>query len=327
MKVLALGCLVVAATMAGACRDSAPAKTGSFKIAVIPKGTAHEFWKAVEQGARKADDEFKDLSIVWKGPSGEGDAAAQIALVESFIADGVSGICLAPLDARALEKPVRAALASKIPVVIFDSGLASADAPIASFVATDNFKGGQMAGEELASALHDEGKVILLRYVLGSESTEQRERGFLDAIAKHPKLEVISSDKHGGPTEADAVAVSETLLSNFGEKINGAFCSNESATSGFLTALSRDSRGLAGKVVVIGFDSSTKINQALVGGTLRATVVQDPVRMGYLAVVAMHTLLTGGTPEKRVDTGERLLRVGDLTPAEVEAAQAGLKKK
>lgn len=321
MKVIALGSLIVFAGCLAACGDSSPAKARVFKVAVIPKGTAHEFWKAVEQGARQADSEFDDLEIVWKGPSGEGDATAQIALVESFLADGIDGLCLAPLDARALEKPVRAAAAQKIPVVIFDSGLASADAPIASFVATDNFKGGEMAAEELASALNDEGKVLLLRYVLGSESTEQREKGFLEAIARHPKIEVISSDKHAGPTEADAVAASETLLSNFGESLNGAFCSNESATSGFLTALSRDSRKLAGKVFVIGFDSSAKIDAALALGSLHATVVQDPVRMGYLAVTAMHTLLTGGTPERRIDTGERMVRAAGLPPIEHEPRQ------
>ncbi|MEO6709026.1 MAG: substrate-binding domain-containing protein, partial [Planctomycetota bacterium] len=125
-------------------------------------------------------------------------------------------------------------------------------------------------------------------------------------------------DKHGGPTEAEAVAVSETLLSNFGERVNGVFCSNESATSGFLTALARDSRGLGGKVIVVGFDSSPKIDKALVDGTLRATVVQDPVRMGYLAVVAMHTRLTGGTPQRRIDTGERLQRFPDTKPIERE---------
>ena len=327
MKVIALTAVLAGTLLAAACSDSTTAKSATFKIAVIPKGTAHEFWKAVEQGARKADAEFDDLEIVWKGPSGEGDAAAQIALVDSFLADGIDGVCLAPLDARALELPVRSAAAQKIPVVIFDSGLASADAPIASFVATDNYKGGQMAGEELALALDGKGKLLLLRYVLGSESTEQRERGFLDAIASHPGLTVISSDRHAGPTEADAVAVSETLLANYGTDLNGVFCSNESATSGFLTALTRDSRGLGGKVIVVGFDSSAKINQALVAGSLRATVIQDPVRMGYLAVVTMHTLLTGGAPERRIDTGQKLLKISDLTPAEVAAAKALLQAK
>lgn len=315
------------ATGLGACTKSADNTPRTFKVAVIPKGTAHEFWKAVEEGARRADKELADLEIVWKGPGGEGDASAQIALVESFLADGIDGVCLAPLDARALEKPVLAAAALKIPVVIFDSGLASASAPIESFVATDNFKGGQLAGEELARALNGKGRVLLLRYVLGSESTEQRERGFLEAIGKHPGIEVLSSDRHAGPTEADAVAVAETLLSNFGAQLTGAFCSNESATSGFLTALTRDSRKLAGNVTVIGFDSSAKIEEALVAGSLRTTVVQDPVRMGYLAVIAMHTRLTGNAPEKRIDTGQSLLRLEDLTQDQRDGAKARLGRK
>jgi ribose transport system substrate-binding protein len=335
MRVSSLAKAPLLASLFVACGDSPSASSpeagspsaGSFKIAVIPKGTAHEFWKAVEQGARRADEELADLTIVWKGPSGEGDAAAQIALVESFLADGIHGVCLAPLDARALEKPVRAAAAAKIPVVIFDSGLAAADAPIESFVATDNYMGGRMAGDELGSALGSKGRVLLLRYVLGSESTEQREKGFLDAIAAHTGIEVISSDKHGGPTEAEAVAAAETLLSNFGEQLDGVFCSNESATSGFLTALARDSRGLAGKVIVVGFDSSTKIEEALVSGALRSTIVQNPERMGYLAVKAMHTRLTGGTPERRIDTGERVLRLGDLPAERVAEIRARLQGK
>jgi ribose transport system substrate-binding protein len=327
MKVLALFALSLGVCLAASCSDSAATKSDQFKIAVIPKGTAHEFWKAVEQGARRADAELDDLEIVWKGPSGEGDAAAQIALVDSFLADGIDGVCLAPLDARALELPVRSAAAQNIPVVLFDSGLASADAPIVSFVATDNFKGGQMAGEELAEALGGKGKVMLLRYVLGSESTEQRERGFLAAVAAHPGLQVISSDRHAGPTEADAVAESETLLANYGADLAGVFCSNESATSGFLTALTRDSRRLAGKVVVVGFDSSAKIHEALVLGTLRATVIQDPVRMGYLAVTTMHSALRKETPQKRIDTGQRLQKLADLSTAELDAAKALLRVK
>lgn len=309
------------------CGDSSAERSDGFRIAVIPKGTAHDFWKAVEEGARRADSELDDLEIVWKGPSGEGDAPAQIALVESFLADGIDGLCLAPLDARALETPVRAAARRKIPVVIFDSGLASEDAPIASFVATDNYHGGELAGDELALVLRGQGEVLLLRYVLGSESTEQRERGFLDAIARHPGMRVVSGDKHAGPTEADAVAVSETLLADFGAGLDGVFCSNESATSGFLTALARDSRGLAGKLRVVGFDSSERIHEALAMETLHATVVQDPVRMGYLAVTTMHDVLHGKTPDRRIDTGEKLLRRSDLSVAELEAALARTRPK
>jgi ribose transport system substrate-binding protein len=310
--------LLVLALILSACSDDGgrAAKPKTWRVAVIPKGTSHEFWKAVEKGARGADAELADLEIVWKGPTGEGDVSQQIALVESFLADGYDGICLAPLDGRALETPVKQAAARKIPVVIFDSGLASKDAPIASFVATDNRKGGEIAGEELARVLGGKGNVLVLRYSIGSESTTEREEGCLAALAKHAGIHVISSDKHGGPDEAKAVEVSENLLATFGDTLDGVFCSNESSVSGFLTALKRDARPLASKVKVVGFDSSTNIVRALQEGTLAATVLQDPVKMGHEAVIAMHDVLAGRTPSARIETGETLATKANMdTPA------------
>src|SRR5262245_38963082 len=114
--------LALALVLAAAgCGKSGAAAAKTWRIAVIPNGTVHEFWKAVESGARQADAELDDVEIVWKGPAGEGDAAAEIQLVESFLAEGCDGICLAPLDARALEPPVRAAISHGTPVVVFDS--------------------------------------------------------------------------------------------------------------------------------------------------------------------------------------------------------------
>jgi ribose transport system substrate-binding protein len=317
MKVVPIGALLV--VLLAGCDGASSPKSKVFKVAVVPKGTSHEFWKAVEAGARRADSELDDLEIVWKGPGGEGDAAAEIALVESFIADRYDGICLAPLDARALVTPVKTAIANKIPVVIFDSGLSAPDVPIASFVATDNFHGGQVAGEELVRLLEGRGNIVLLRYQVGSESTEQREKGFLDAVTRHVNMNVISMDRHGGPDEAKAIEVGENLLATFGTKIDGIFCSNESSTSGMLTALRRDPRHLAGKIKVIGFDASPPIVDALKEGILHATVLQDPVAMGYRSVTAMHDKLTGKEVKPRVETGETLATKENMQSARVHA--------
>jgi ribose transport system substrate-binding protein len=219
----------------------------------------------------------------------------------------------------ALETPVRTALASKIPVVIFDSGLKHSDLGITSFVATDNFHGGQVAGEELVRLLQGRGNVILLRYQVGSESTEQREAGFLEAITRHRNMNVLSEERRGGPDEAKAIEVSENLLATFGEKIDGIFCSNESCTSGMLTALRRDPCHLAGKIKVIGFDSSQNIVDGLKDGVLAGTVLQDPVAMGYRAVTAMHDKLTGKAVKPRIETGETLATPENMASERVHA--------
>ncbi len=127
-----------------------------------------------------------DVHIIWKGPIREDDREQQIQVVEGFLSQGVSGIVLAPLDARALVRPVEEAGAANIPVVIFDSALDSKK--IVSYVATDNDKGGRLAAEHLGTILGGKGKVLMLRYQEGSASTEAREQGFLEALkAKLPR--------------------------------------------------------------------------------------------------------------------------------------------
>src|SRR5687767_7647581 len=130
---------------------------GNIRIAVIPKGTTHVFWKSVEAGARKAGAEL-GVEIVWKGPLKEDDKNGQIGIVEQFLSDEISGIVLAPLDDTALVPVVQSAAQRKIPVVIFDSGLnAKVGEDFVSFVATDNRKGGGLGGQELARLINGKG--------------------------------------------------------------------------------------------------------------------------------------------------------------------------
>src|SRR5207244_12341439 len=107
----------------------------------------------------------------------------------------------------------------KVSLVIIDSGLKSEQ--YVSFVATDNYKGGQLAGEHLGKLLGGTGNVILLRYAVGSASTEAREAGFLDALKKHPDIKVISSDQHAGATRETSYQVAQNLLNRFGRAVNG----------------------------------------------------------------------------------------------------------
>src|SRR5688572_11467983 len=171
--------------------------TKTYTVAVIPKGTTHEFWKSIHAGAMKAQQELAakgvPVEVIWKGPLREDDRDQQIQVVENFTSRKVSGIVLAPLDSQALVNPVESAVQAGIPVIVMDSGLKSDK--YVSFVATDNFKGGQLAGEYLAKLLNGKGNVILLRYAVGSASTEEREKGFLEAMSKFPEIKLISADQ------------------------------------------------------------------------------------------------------------------------------------
>ncbi len=298
---------LVAAAAVACKRDGAPGGGPGKRprVAVVPKGTTHEFWKAVHAGAVKAGREF-DLDVVWKGPLKEDDLKAQIDVVQAFVAQGVAGLVLAPLNDAALRGPVRASAAAKIPVVVFDSDLQGDDH--ASFVATDNVKAGRLAAEHLAGLLGGKGRVAVLRYQEASASTANRERGFLEAMRERPGVEVASDNQYGGATTESAFVTSENLLAAqraAAGGLQGVFTPNESTTFGMLLALRK--AGLAGKLKFVGFDASAKLVQALESGDLDALVLQDPLNIGYLAVKAMAQHLRGEAVPKRVDTGATLV--------------------
>ena len=211
-------------------------RTKKYRIIVIPKGTTHEFWKTIHAGAKKAADELGNVELIWQGPQKEDDRVQQIQLVQNAIAAKVDGIVLAPLDSRALVGPVEEAVARKIPVVIIDSGLDSK--VISSYVATNNYHGGVLAAQRLGELLHGEGKIILLRYALGSASTIEREKGFTDTIAKEfPKISYLSDSEYAGATSDTAQQKSQALVTRFRGQVQGIFCPNESSTFGMLRAL------------------------------------------------------------------------------------------
>jgi ribose transport system substrate-binding protein len=280
-----------------AAREVQP-KAAKRRIAVIPKGTTHEFWKAVHAGANKAGQQL-GVEIIWKGPVREDDRAEQIKVMENFIASRVDGIVLAPLDDTALISTAKDAVREKIPVVIIDSDIQWNGR--LSFVATDNYLGGVAAAKRLGELLKGRGKVILLRYLEGSASTTKREEGFLDTLKKDfPGMEVVSSNQYGGVTTESAYATAENLMVKFGE-VNGVFCPNESTTFGMLRAL--QDAGRAKKVTFVGFDSSVKLVEALRKGELQGLVLQNPLLMGDLGVRTLIAALDGSKVASRIDTG------------------------
>ena len=302
LRLLAATVLALAVSVRGA---------ETLTIAVIPKGTTHEFWKSIHAGAVKAQRELEaagtPVRLFWKGPLREDDRDQQIQVVENFTTRGVSGIVLAPLDAQALIAPVRAARSAGIPTVVIDSALNS-DAPAAA-VMTDNFKGGQLAADHLATLLGGRGRILLLRYAVGSASTEAREAGFLDALKKHPGLQLVSGDQYAGATRETAYQAAQNLLNRFGKDLGGVFCPCEPITITMTKAL-RELGQAGGRVKVVGFDAGTQSVADLKAGDVQGLIVQNPMQMGYLGVKTVVARIRNQPVEAKVDTGITL-----VTPA------------
>jgi ribose transport system substrate-binding protein len=316
-------CALACLALLGACSKKQEGEAGAGAaskpktFAVIPKGTTHEYWKSVHAGANKAAREL-GVEVIWKGPVREDDRDEQIKVVETFLARGVDGIILAPLDDRALLPVLEDAKARKVPVLIIDSSV-QWDGYV-SYVATDNRKAGGLAAKGLGALLGGKGSVLVMRYQTGSASTSERESGFLSTLRQEfPGIQVVSDNQYGGATTETAFATGENLLSTHKE-VQGIFCPNESTTFGMLRALS--AAGRAGKVRFFGFDASAKLVEALQKGEIDGLVVQNPLRMGETAVRALVALGKKQPVDKRVDTGAVLVTRENMNEPAVKALLA-----
>ena len=282
--------------------SSSGEKEERITIAVIPMGTTHEFWKAIHAGSVTASREL-DVDIIWKGPLKEDDRDEQIQIVETFIAADISALVIAPLDDRALIRPVLEAKNRGIPTVILDSELQ--EEVYSSFVATDNYRGGVLGAEHIGKLMNGRGKLIMVRVLEGITSPMKREEGFLTTIkTKFPDIEILSDNQYGGITSESAYQTCENLLNRFSDEVDAIFTPNESTTFGCLRAV--QDRGLASKVIFVGFDSSNKLIEALEKRELLGLVLQNPFNMGYYGVKNAVAVLKGEPYEKVVDTGVTL---------------------
>ncbi len=287
-------------------------KPKKLRLAVIPMGTTHEFWKAIHAGAQTAADEL-GVEIIWKGPLKEDDRNDQIQIVETMINAGVDALVLTPLDDRALMPPVAEAKSRGIPTVIFNTALGGEDH--IAYVSTDNWKGGVLAAERIRALLDSRGKLILIRIIEGIEGNRQREEGFLTTIrTKFPEMVVLSDNQYAGITTETAYQTTENLLARFPD-VEAIFTPNESTTFGCLRAL--QDHGLAGKVIHVGFDSSKKLIEALEKREIMGLVLQDPVRMGYDSVKTAVASLRGEPYQAAIDTGVFLATPENMNEPEV----------
>jgi ribose transport system substrate-binding protein len=280
-------------------------------IAVIPKGTTHIFWQSVHSGADAAGKEF-GFEIFWNGPERETDRERQIQIIEDFMAQGVAGIVLAPLDRDALVPSVKKLAAKKIPCAIIDSGI-STDQYV-TFAATDNYKGGALAARRMGQILGGKGKVVVVKYVPGSGSTTERENGFIETIQKEFTGIQIVDTKYGQDTVETALQATEDLLTK-NPDLQGLYACNASTSVGALQGLVSQKRP---EVKMVGFDAEKALLDGLRGGQIDALVVQNPYKMGYEGVKAVVDSIRGTPVPKRIDTGVMVITKDSLADPKVK---------
>ncbi len=253
---------------------------GEKTLAVIPKGTASMWWEVVRQGALESARE-RGYSISWSGPEQETDREKQIQAVEDAIVKAAAGIILGPNDAKALVRPVEKIKAAGIPCVIIDSAVDADPADYVSFVATDNYLGGARAAQRLGKSMGGRGRVLLVKFVQNSASTDARAQGFRETLEKEfPEIEIAAEQYTLGTVEDSRQKTVDMLMRN--KEVTGLFAVNQPTTVGAYKAL--QNQELTGRVKMVGFDSDPVLLEGIESGGVEALVVQNPFAIGYEGV-------------------------------------------
>jgi ribose transport system substrate-binding protein len=295
------------------------------QIAVIAKSTVNAYWKAVEAGVRQAGSEA-GVDVVWTGPDAESNHSQQASMVDNMVNRGVAGIVLAPTNVDALVRPVELAVGKGIPVVLVDSTVNS-DKP-ASVIATDNEAAGRQAADALAAAIGDNkpfgGKVIMLRFLEGSGSTERREKGFADRIEELGLDLTESAYTKGSGSTTDAADTADALLRRHTKdgkvQVDGIFASNQPTAIGMLRKIEQfQAQGTAIDAPYVGFDAHEVLLAAVRSGRVAAIVTQDPKQMGYLGVKTLVRVIRGEKVEPTISTATATVTKANIDDPKIKA--------
>lgn len=273
-------------------------------VAVIPKASADIFWQSVHAGAVKSSWDHQ-VRIIWDGPPNETDIATEMQIVETMINRHVDAIALAPSDKSAFKIVVERAAKAHIPVIIYDSGIDTE--AYRTFVATDNYLGGEMGADRLGQLLNGKGRIVMVKTVPGGASTTAREDGFRHELnQKFPGIKILD-ERYGMASIAQSLTVTENMLTAHPD-LDGIFCSNESGSSGAAQAL----RARHSKLKLVGFDSSPMLLSLMQEGWIHSLVIQDPFRMGETAFTQAVKALRGEKTERKIFLPPHLLDLGNL---------------
>ena len=295
--VLVALCLAVVLTGVFAAGQKQQAAGGPVRIEIVSKGFLHQFWQYVKVGADKAATEL-GITINFVGPESESMVDKQTEMFEAALGKKPQAICFAALDAVAQAPLVARAKAAGIPVVTFDATVNSND-PVC-FVATDSAAAGAIAADKMNEALQGKGGKVA---VIASDQTNTtqilRRDGFVNQVkAKYPNITIVSIQYGIDPLEATEVCKS-VITAN--RDLSGYYACNEGTAIGLANAMKE--LNMKGKLIGIGFDSGKTQMDAIRDGTLYGAIQQNPVRIGYDAVMNAYKAFKGETVPKRIDTG------------------------
>lgn len=290
---VSLGAVLLAGCNRADKSTAAGAATGKPVVALVVKTLNNPFFMEMQKGAEEAAKQA-GVTLLVQAAEREVDVERQMQIIENLIERKVSALCIAPSGSREIVPVIVKANKAGIPVLIVDTrvdekALAAAGGRIETFIGSDNYDGGKIAGTFLVGKLGGKGNVAVLEGIPGHETGDARLRGFREVVAKTPAVKIVASQPANWERDQGFNVFQNILQANPG--IDALFACNDLMALGAAEAIA--AAGKTGKIIVVGFDAQPEARSAIQKGAMAATVAQFPSRMGVTAVENAAKLLRG----------------------------------
>ncbi len=292
-KGLVLTLLAVACACLWSCQRGAEPSGGKQRIALVMKTANNPFFIEMQKGAEGAAKRL-GVELVVQAAEREVDVEKQMQIVENLIQTRVAALCVTPSGSREIVPAIEKANRANIPVVIVDTrvdakALSDSGGKVATFIGSDNYEGGKIAGKFLAKKLGGRGKVAVLEGIPGHETGDSRLRGFRDALKAAPGVEIVASQTANWERDQGFNVFQNILQSH--PDVQAVFACSDLMALGAVEAIAAAKK--TGQIAVVGFDALPEARDAIRQGSMAATVAQSPDQMGALAVENALKLLMG----------------------------------
>src|SRR5918996_1765852 len=298
-KLIAIVCCFLALV---SCNRETPAANEKKTVALVLKTLNHPFFVDMRRGAQEAADRL-GVTLQVQAAEREIDVEKQMQIVENLIQTGVQALCITPSGSREIVSALVKARDAKVPIVIVDTRLdakAAADAGVhaETFIGSDNYEGGKLAGDYAVKATGGKARVAILEGIPGHETGDSRLRGFRDAVAGHPGMSIVASQPANWERDQGFTVFQNMLQAH--PNLDAVFACSDLMALGAVEAIA--AAGRSGRIRVVGFDALDDARKAIDAGRMEASVAQSPRDMGRLAVESAARLLKGESvpPEQKV---------------------------
>lgn len=291
-------------------RFNAPPENKKTRIGFVVPVLDNPFFVDMTNAAIAKAKQMQNVEVIVKASTSVQDAIGQNQIVDDLITQKVDAICLVPTSSESIIPAIKKANGAGIPIINIDNKVdaekaAAAGAVVSTYIGSDNFEGGKLAGQFVVEKLGGKGKVAILEGVSGNDAAIKRKAGFLEAVKGNPGIEVVASQVANWNRE-QAFNIFQNILKAHPD-LNAVFACNDEMVLGASSALEQ-SKIPKSKIVIVGFDAIKEAVDAVNAGKIDATVAQQPVLMGEKGLDLAIDILAKKVVDRTYSTELKLIK-------------------